>query len=103
MVNTLLDHFLKRPTRDWSALLSEYQDDPQELVQFYEELVAQRVEGTSPSLPLESYAGIYEHPVYGAAHVELTDGQLVLRSGKIRADLKHWHYDTFAAYGHRRR
>ncbi len=98
VVNSLLDHLLERPTRDWSALLSEYRDDPQELVQLYEQLVAQRVEGTSPSLALEGYAGVYEHPVYGPADVELTDGRLVLRWGKILADLEHWHYDTFAAY-----
>ena len=98
VANTVLDHLLERPARDWTALLSEHHEGPQGIVRYYKELVAQRVKGTSPSLPLEGYVGIYEHPVYGAAQVELADARLVLRSGKILADLEHWHYDTFAAY-----
>lgn len=36
--------------------------------------------------------------VGGDALVDLENSRLVVRWGKITADLSHWHFDTFAAY-----
>jgi CubicO group peptidase (beta-lactamase class C family) len=91
------DHFLEGPKRDWSAELKELYDG---IAASGEEARARaaerRVEGTSHSLDLDSYVGLYNHPLYGS----LT----VTRDGNgLRADwgpgqpgsLSHWNYDTF--------
>jgi CubicO group peptidase (beta-lactamase class C family) len=55
-----------------------------------------RVHGTSPSLPLDAYAGTYVDPLYGDMIVKLENGKLALYfAGDEAADLEHWHYDTF--------
>ena len=50
-----------------------------------------------PSLELAAYAGSYEHPAYGTVQVALEGGSLVWRWNSFRADLAHYHYDTFVA------
>jgi CubicO group peptidase (beta-lactamase class C family) len=55
-----------------------------------------RVSGTSPSLPLDGYAGAYENEMYGELEVTLEAGRLVLRRHTAWVgDLEHWHFDTF--------
>lgn len=62
------------------------------------------VAGTSPSHPLQDYAGDFECPMYGPAQVSLEADKngadkLVLRllpNEDLVADLEHLHYDTFA-------
>ncbi len=58
---------------------------------------AMRRPGTSPSHPLEEYAGVYEHPGYGEAQVELRDGKLTFRFNGIDAELEHWHFEVWNA------
>jgi CubicO group peptidase (beta-lactamase class C family) len=92
----VFDAFLKQPQKDWSAQLHKG----------FEELVAQgkaeekkresaRVKGTSPSLPLEKYAGTYADSMYGEVSVKQDAGKLVLRYGTMVGDLEHWQHDTF--------
>ena len=94
----VFDAFLKQPPKDWSAQLHKG----------FEELVAQgkaeekkreaaRVKGTSPSLPLDKYAGTYADSMYGEASVKQDGGKLVLRYGTMVGDLEHWQHDTFRA------
>jgi CubicO group peptidase (beta-lactamase class C family) len=55
-----------------------------------------RVSGTSPSLPLEGFAGVYESEMYGKVEVNVEAGHLVLRRQSAWVgDLEHWHFDTF--------
>jgi hypothetical protein len=55
-----------------------------------------RVQGASPSLPLERYVGLYEDEMYGQLTVSLEAGKLLLRRHTAWVgDLEHWHYDTF--------
>ncbi|HEX2616053.1 MAG TPA: serine hydrolase [Flavobacteriales bacterium] len=58
-----------------------------------------RVAGTTPSLPLASYAGTYEDKVYGKAVITTTNGGLALSFPDAKelfsGALEHWHYDTF--------
>jgi hypothetical protein len=86
------------PSKDWNAeLLAEVTKLRDEAKQAEAKAAAARVPGTRPSLAVAAYAGAYEHPVYGAATVELHDGALQLRRGVQLADLEHWNYDTFQA------
>ena len=95
------DVLLGAPPRDWSA----------ELLTLYGALrarsdstrhadEARRVTGTSPTLPLERYAGRYGHPVWGDIDVAFESGALRLGYGTNPAaagPLEHWNYDTFLA------
>jgi CubicO group peptidase (beta-lactamase class C family) len=57
-----------------------------------------RVQGTSPSLALDAYAGTYSHNLFGDVEVAYENGGLVLRySPDYVADLGHFHFDTFRA------
>jgi CubicO group peptidase (beta-lactamase class C family) len=95
--NRILDALLGAPPRDWSTeYLEESKRDEARVVTAQKELEQKRVKGTSPSLPLEKYAGQYAHRAYGTATVTLERGKLVVRLGPVHTgDLEHWHYDTF--------
>jgi CubicO group peptidase (beta-lactamase class C family) len=55
-----------------------------------------RTQGTSPSKPLDAYAGTYADPIYGDMNVKIENGRLALYFANDEpADLEHWHYDTF--------
>lgn len=51
--------------------------------------------GTHPSHELNEYAGDYEHPGYGIAHIGLEHGQLTLSYNHLSSALRHFHYDIF--------
>ncbi len=82
---------------DWRARfieLSAKQDEQQQEQERQQD--ESRVKGTSPSLPLEAYAGDYEDEMYGKLTLVVEGGRLVLRRHTAWVgDLEHWHYDTF--------
>jgi hypothetical protein len=63
------------------------------------ELEESRAKNTTPSLPLEAYAGKYEDQMYGPAEISMNGDQLQIRlipSGELFvAQMDHWQYDTF--------
>jgi len=84
--------------RDWSKEMKTLYDGlaAQQKKQV-EALKARRKSDTKPSLALTAYAGKYSDPFYGEIEVTFADGKLQLSIGKgdRKADLEHWHYDTF--------
>ncbi|GCE51397.1 CubicO group peptidase (beta-lactamase class C family) [Thermosporothrix hazakensis] len=56
-----------------------------------------RVQGTSPSHPLEAYTGDFEHPGYGTISITEHGGQLKAIFNSMELPLKHYHYDVFDA------
>lgn len=99
LMYTVLDRLMGLPERDWSA---EYLALQRRAEARGEERSAEReaarVAGTSPSLPLEAYAGTYEQELFGEMRMRLEDGRLVLDyNPEYVADLEHWHFDTFRA------
>ena len=100
----VFDAYLKRPPKDWSAVLLKA--DRELRAQGKQELKnreAMRATGTSPSLPLERYAGTYRDSASGDAIVRREGPGLVLQFGSLVADLSHWQYDTFEAVWRQRR
>lgn len=93
----IMDAYFGAPRRDWSAEFLKRAQQLQEQQQAgWKKLEEARAKGTSPSLPLSSYAGAYENEVYGEADVTEESGKLVFRFGPARVgDLEHWHYETF--------
>ncbi len=58
-----------------------------------------RVAGTSPSLPLEQYAGKYTNPLYGEVVITIEGQQLVgVLNNFVKTSFSHWHYDTFRGW-----
>ena len=95
----VLDRFFGEPKTDWFAAYQAFQKKNREKNQATrEEIEKARVKGTSPSLPLQDYAGKFRDILYGDAGVTLENDLLVLRfdhSPCFTGDLEHWHYDTF--------
>ena len=53
------------------------------------------IPNTTPSRPLETYAGTYEDAFYGTGTVTLHDGKLHLRFIGFEGQLDHWQFDSF--------
>ncbi len=56
---------------------------------------AARVADTTPSRPLDAYAGDYHDPGYGVVTVRHADDRLYARFNGIDTPLAHWHYDVW--------
>ncbi len=95
----VFDAFLGPRDKDWNQLMREvWLEGREEAEERRREEEGARVEGTTPSLPLEAYTGTYEDILYGTAEVRLEEGGLVLEVGpSFVGDLEHWHFDTFRA------
>lgn len=92
----VFDALLGIPDTDWSAMYREPLDASEGTNG--EQPGPRRVDGTTPSVELEQFAGRYTDPLYGDIEVDLEDGGLVVRySPEYVADLEHWHFDTFRA------
>jgi CubicO group peptidase (beta-lactamase class C family) len=95
----ILDAYLGGEERDWTEQLAAIaennrENDAEERAEFE----SARVEGTSPSHPLEAYTGTYGGPMYGDATVTVEDGRLVVSfipNPDLVGDLTHRHFDTF--------
>ena len=99
LMYTVFDRYAGKPDRDWSAeLLQLYGEQAKRATEVRARIEAQRVTGTSPSLPLERYVGTYKDPVRGEVVVTLDEGVLQLRYGTgFVGRLEHWHFNTFRA------
>lgn len=54
-----------------------------------------RIADTTPSHPLETYAGDYDNPGYGVISVVLDGETLRADYNEMTLPLEHWHYETF--------
>ena len=93
----IFDIYLNAPHRDWSADMLKVRNTLEEQAKAAEKKAeSERVQGTSPSVALDKYAGTFQSDMYGEAKVALENDKLVLRFGpNFTGDLQHWHYDTF--------
>jgi len=93
------DRLLGISGKDWSAdLLQIMAGMKAEAEEAAQKVLDARITGTSASLPLDAYAGNYEHEMYPGVVVENRNGTLLVTfAGNFEAELEHWHYDTFKA------
>jgi CubicO group peptidase (beta-lactamase class C family) len=98
MRNALADLLSGKPSRDWNAyyLMIDRRADEKDEAEKQERL-SKRVLGTTPTHPLESYAGEYVSEAYGTAKVTVVDGKLVLQWNQLTIPMTHFHYDVFSA------
>ena len=94
-----IDEILDSGDRDWSK---EAQPGAKRYAEYKKNRVAKKVEakveGTTPSVPIEQFAGDYHDPFYGEVKLVMEGGQLVIDFGpapQLKADLSHWHNNTF--------
>jgi CubicO group peptidase (beta-lactamase class C family) len=110
IVNDIADRFLAddesaaRPAsgKDWIAIIADvYRDRQKGAADTVAEAAAARAADSTPSLPLEAYAGTYRDPWYGDVHISLSDdGVLHFRSDRnapLQGPLEHFQHDTFIA------
>ena len=99
LANRVLDRFLEIDDREWDRMYRDaYLDAYERASAARDSIHAARVEGTSPTLPLDAYTGHFYDSLYADARVELEDGALVLTlwdDDTQVMDLEHWHHDTF--------
>lgn len=95
----VIDALLNEPPRDWNGeFLKRVEKQRAQAKEAEQKRLAQRTLGTKPSLPLESYVGVYSDSMYGDASVRLVNGALRMTYGTaFDGELEHWHFDTFRA------
>ncbi|GAM97782.1 beta-lactamase [alpha proteobacterium U9-1i] len=94
----LLDHYLGRPYYDWGAAWQTFvQQRDQAAVAALRQQQASPI-ASRPSLPLESYAGRFVDPWYGAMNITHANNKLMMDftlTPGMTGELTHWQYDTF--------
>jgi CubicO group peptidase (beta-lactamase class C family) len=93
----IFDFYINAPARDWSSEFLKTSKELENQAKTAEKkMESERVKGTSPSLPLEKYAGTFQSEMYGETRVSFEKQKLTIRFGpNFTGDLEHWHYDTF--------
>lgn len=95
----ILDSYLSNDTTDWSNLFyGLIEKNKQAEIKDNEQKDSQRITGTSPTLPLEKYAGSYLSEIYGEVKVTIKDNNLYLNfipTPIFHSPLVHWQYNTF--------
>lgn len=93
----IFDFYLSAPQRDWSSEMLKTTKNLEEQSKTAEKKAeSERVQGTSPSVSLDKYAGTFQSDMYGEAKVGFENEKLVLHFGpNYTGDLTHWNYDTF--------
>jgi CubicO group peptidase (beta-lactamase class C family) len=93
------DHYLGAPATDWVDAYQKASARAQERDREAERTAAAARDASStPSLPLERYAGAYEDAWYGRVDILHESGTLVMRfapTPSMVGDLEHWQHDTF--------
>jgi hypothetical protein len=94
---TILDALLGIPDQQWnSKFLDLYNRIEEQETKEIQKIFDNRVENTSPSLPISAYVGVYWDDWCGELLIRDEDGKLVVEyGGEPRGVLNHWHYDTF--------
>jgi hypothetical protein len=99
IVYELLDRVLDQPRHDWVSAFREARERNFDQAQRELAVVAQvRNARSTPSLPLESYAGGYRDPWYGLIEIRKHDGGLQIefkQTPGMLGELEHWQFDTF--------
>jgi CubicO group peptidase (beta-lactamase class C family) len=90
----ILDRLLGLAPIDWQKTLFEWSSAGWKAEDEAAERPTRRREGTNPSHPLEEFAGDFDNPAYGTAHVDVEGGTLRLVFHGSHP-LTHVHYDVF--------
>jgi CubicO group peptidase (beta-lactamase class C family) len=94
--NSLIDHLLGLPAKDWNAYFLKVEQDERDARQAaIDKRNREREPNTRPSVPLAKFVGEYHDPAYGTGKVVLRKGRLVWEWSSFRCPLEHFQDDTF--------
>jgi CubicO group peptidase (beta-lactamase class C family) len=97
----VLDSYMGGAGTDWIAAYSKARAAAQQNErEVLAKAAAARHPHTTPSLPLDRFAGTFTDAWYGNVTVAHEGDRLVMRFSRtplLVADLEHWHHDTFVA------
>jgi CubicO group peptidase (beta-lactamase class C family) len=94
--NALVDLLLGLPKKNWNKYLLDVMADEAEQARVRaRQIETGRPRGTSPTIPLESLAGVYEDAAYGPATIRLAKDGLVWEWGSWKLPLEHYAFDAF--------
>ena len=98
----LLDYYLNVPPTDWIKAFRDAElAKEQEARDVMKKQAGSRARNSSPSLPLEKYAGVYNDAWYGSSTIRTENGKLIFsldHTPKAIGDLEHWQYNTFKTH-----
>jgi CubicO group peptidase (beta-lactamase class C family) len=101
IANTVLDHYLGAPPKDWVTAYSTVQKRREAAAEkTVRDAAGKRDAASKPSLALASYAGRYRDPWYGDIAIETSGDGLAIRfthTPGLTGRLEHWQQDTFIA------
>ena len=99
LMHRIFDYQLKAAPKDWSGDgYTRFQAAMARGREAQAKAAGERVLNTKPSLPLASYAGTYSDSLYGDVVITEANGTLHLVFGPTwKADLEHYHFDSFRA------
>ena len=95
VAHTVADNVLGVDGPEWATRLESLKSDTEQAWADIQAVVSGRPADPHPPLALASYAGTYEHEVYGPVEIELEDGRLTFRRGAMTGELEHWDRDSF--------
>lgn len=97
----LLDAFFNAPPTDWTNIYSTLlKQRGSGVADGLQKLFAGRNAASTPSLPLEKYAGTYRDVWYGDVNIKLENGKLIMsfsHTPSLTGELEHFQYNTFVA------
>lgn len=94
--NTIVDHVLGLPSRDWNAFIQgQLHQEEEEAQKRHQEWLAKRDPTALPSCPLADYVGSYRNAAYGTVEIALEDGRLLWKWNRFSAPLGHYQNETF--------
>ena len=95
----VLDAYLDAPETDWVAAYAAAMAKSREKAdESWQEHLDARDADSTPSLPLDGYAGTYRDPWYGDVVISRSGKGLQVQFSKtaqLLGDLEHWQHDTF--------
>ena len=101
VANEILSAYIIDTPEDWVEIYGEFADKRgTDAASDVAEAFAARNAESTPSLPLEAYAGVYSDVWYGDVSVALEGDGLVMRFSRstfLEGPLEHFQYDTFVA------
>lgn len=99
LANYIINTYLEIDTEGWLKKAVERQQNGKKTWDNrHQERLDARALDTKPSLPLNSYAGKYQDPMFGEIEIKLVGEELQLiftTAPNLNANLSHWHYDTW--------
>jgi CubicO group peptidase (beta-lactamase class C family) len=97
LLNSLLDHLLGLPRRDWNRYHLDLKvADDRRVAKEEREREAKIRHDTQPSLPLRDYVGTYSHKAAGEIEIASDGKTLRFSWQRLHGNLEHSQFDTFS-------